>query len=1105
MRFAAHSLRVFVVALLATAFDLAAAPLVDFPQLGLRATRGFRVTLFSDSDLANDIYAMTIDPRGNVVVTSQGYIRTLFDRNGDGVADDAEDFAPTRTGGMGLCFDGNDLLFCGDGGLWRFTDANGDGRADGPPTKLFSIEFGEHGGHAPRRGPDGWWYLIGGNDSKFSSVQVGLPSSPNGRLEGGALLRFGPGGQALEAVAQGFRNPYDFDFNDFGDLFTYDSDCERDYFLPWYVSTRLYHIAPGGHHGWRLEGYTRSWPRPDYSPDTVDILARLGRGSPTGVVCYRHTQFPPYFHNGLFALDWTFGRVWFLPHQPLATGSTYAGQPEVFLEPIGNAGFAPTDAVVAPDGSLLISVGGRKTRGAICRVQYVAEPGRILTATNWQVLAASQLLEVIDAPQPLDEWSRAIWLPIARRVGPEAIATLAVDNRVSAEQRSRAIELLTELFGGLPAPVAAACAQSPAPVVRARTAWSMGRVPAENFASVLVGLSRDVSPYVRTHALEALRENAFRLDAATFQQALALNLAYADKRVHQGAAALATVLPDAAFRALWTQQQKNGHAQARLTLALASLWRSGAEAINTNAIEALTGVLAQSKVVDHQLQAVRLLILALGDYRLRNPSVEVFTGYQPAYPIDTRDPVALKIRKAVTPLFPSSDAELDLESSRLLAMLEADDPALPEKLLGRINDRSAATSDFHYLAVLARQRVPLLTNSFARVARAILALDKKLDALDKRPRQNWSLRLGEVLAELLKRDPKLAEAVMREPDFTRPGNLPLAVHLGSSRYVVCARIYLGALLRDPAFPWSTTLIDLLSVLPAEETFPLLRRQWSNLALRDRLLIEFGHKPEAVDRDKFITGLSSGDAKAAAASVAALLQLPRDGTTRPLVPVMRLLRNLVDEPKDETLREKVLALINRETGQPFKPVENAGDTRRAYQPIFDWFAAKHPSLHRELDADDREDPVAWSTFYKTVPWTAGDAARGEAIFEQKGCQTCHLGPQPIGPDLGGVTSRFSPADLFNSIIFPNRDVAAPYRTTTFRTRDGSVYTGMPAFESADGVILQLSASSTIRLAESDIVSRQPSTISLMPAGLLRGLSPRQFADLYAYLKALPASR
>src|SRR5262249_15580199 len=156
----------------------------------------------------------------------------------------------------------------------------------------------------------------------------------------------------------------------------------------------------------------------------------------------------------------------------------------------------------------------------------------------------------------------------------------------------------------------------------------------------------------------------------------------------------------------------------------------------------------------------------------RNPSAEVFTGYQPAFPIDTRDPIAWKIRRAVTPLFPSGDADLDMESTRLLAMLEADDVALPDKLLGQITDRSAAAFDFHYLAVLARQRVGLATNALPRVARAILDLDRKLDGMEKRPKQNWSLRLGEVLEELLKRDPKLAEAMMREPEFTRPGNLP---------------------------------------------------------------------------------------------------------------------------------------------------------------------------------------------------------------------------------------------------------------------------------------------------------------------------------------------
>src|SRR5213075_2483752 len=130
---------------------------------------------------------MTLDPRGNVVVTGQGYIRTLLDRNRDGVADDSIEFAQTRTGGMGMCFNGNNLLFVGDGGVWEYTDANGDGVADGPPAKLLGIEFGEHGGHAIRRGPDGAWYLIGGNDSKFGPAHVTMPSSAIKQIEGGAL------------------------------------------------------------------------------------------------------------------------------------------------------------------------------------------------------------------------------------------------------------------------------------------------------------------------------------------------------------------------------------------------------------------------------------------------------------------------------------------------------------------------------------------------------------------------------------------------------------------------------------------------------------------------------------------------------------------------------------------------------------------------------------------------------------------------------------------------------------------------------------------------------------------------------------------------------
>jgi hypothetical protein len=118
------------------------ADLVAVPELGLRVARGFRVREFAGPALADDIQCLTLDARGNVVVSGPGYIRTLLDVNGDGVADRALDFAITPGGGMGMCFDGGTLLFMGDGGLWKFQDGNGDGQSEGAPERLFTIPTG---------------------------------------------------------------------------------------------------------------------------------------------------------------------------------------------------------------------------------------------------------------------------------------------------------------------------------------------------------------------------------------------------------------------------------------------------------------------------------------------------------------------------------------------------------------------------------------------------------------------------------------------------------------------------------------------------------------------------------------------------------------------------------------------------------------------------------------------------------------------------------------------------------------------------------------------------------------------------------------------------
>ena len=57
-----------------------------------RVPDGFEATLWADDDLATNIYAMTTDSRGRIVVSGPGYIKTLIDTDADGRADRAELF-----------------------------------------------------------------------------------------------------------------------------------------------------------------------------------------------------------------------------------------------------------------------------------------------------------------------------------------------------------------------------------------------------------------------------------------------------------------------------------------------------------------------------------------------------------------------------------------------------------------------------------------------------------------------------------------------------------------------------------------------------------------------------------------------------------------------------------------------------------------------------------------------------------------------------------------------------------------------------------------------------------------------------------------------------
>src|SRR5687768_5304520 len=131
-----------------------AADLTPVPSFGLRVERGFRISMVADNNLAPDTWCMTLDARGRVVVANGQSIRTLADDDNNGEADRSVEFAKVERGVMGMCFDGTSLYVAADGWLQRFDDADGDSIADGPSERLLPLAFGEHGGHAMRKGPD---------------------------------------------------------------------------------------------------------------------------------------------------------------------------------------------------------------------------------------------------------------------------------------------------------------------------------------------------------------------------------------------------------------------------------------------------------------------------------------------------------------------------------------------------------------------------------------------------------------------------------------------------------------------------------------------------------------------------------------------------------------------------------------------------------------------------------------------------------------------------------------------------------------------------------------------------------------------------------------
>lgn len=262
-------------------------------------------------------------------------------------------------------------------GVYRIPDLNGLGNYGTPILMKEFPKNGDHSGHTLTKGPDGMIYFLSGNVNKVpkgsdvSYINDDWHADHPMMLEsiygsdqtppGGFVMRTDSVGSHWTLYAMGLRNPYDMCFNASGELFTFDSDMEWDFNLPWYRPTRVNHLVSGSDFAWR----PFNGKRYDHYPDVWPAVLDFGRGSPTATVFGTGTNFPEKYQRALFLGDWSYGKIYALHLNE--KGSTYGGAYEVFAtgKPLNI-----TDMVSGHDGALYFVTGGNGTDTGLFRIAW---------------------------------------------------------------------------------------------------------------------------------------------------------------------------------------------------------------------------------------------------------------------------------------------------------------------------------------------------------------------------------------------------------------------------------------------------------------------------------------------------------------------------------------------------------------------------------------------------------------------------------------------------------------------------------------------------------------------------------------------------------------
>lgn len=145
--------------------------------------------------------------------------------------------------------------------------------------------------------------------------------------------------------------------------------------------------------------------------------------------------------------------------------------------------------------------------------------------------------------------------------------------------------------------------------------------------------------------------------------------------------------------------------------------------------------------------------------------------------------------------------------------------------------------------------------------------------------------------------------------------------------------------------------------------------------------------------------------------------------------------------------------------------------------------------------------------KSILSLKGDVNRGRAFFSQEGraqCKTCHRAEnagRDFGPDLSHIGKKYTPPQLLEQILFPNKVIDPKFVAYAIETADDINCVGFILQRTDKEVVVKDATAVEKRIPLARIKEMKAQKLSLMPEGLLQSMTASDAADLIAYLSSL----